>query len=72
MRYLALSEKQLSRFSYHPFWGLSIDAENPRNLYHEAHDITYGFLMKIHITKDIEWINQLPLILVIVCWMFNI
>lgn len=74
MRYPALSEKQLSRFSYHPFWGLSIDKENTRNLYQEADDLDFwksGF-RRDNIQADIEWINQLPVILVMLCWMFNI
>ncbi|MDP3560725.1 MAG: hypothetical protein Q8R83_00925 [Legionellaceae bacterium] len=49
MAYLALSKEQLSRFSHHWLWGLSVDQRDVENFYE----------MSIALAKDREKLNAI-------------
>lgn len=73
MHYPALSEQQLSRFTYHWFWGLGVDqTEGMKTLYQEAVDIRADETERERLLGQVKWVSQLPWLLLALYWLLNI
>ncbi|MDP3562490.1 MAG: hypothetical protein Q8R83_09980, partial [Legionellaceae bacterium] len=73
MHYPALNEKQLSRFTYHRFWGLQVDkTEGIKTLYQEAVDIKSDETERERLLGQVKWVSQLPWLLLVLYWLLNI
>ncbi|MDP3562235.1 MAG: J domain-containing protein [Legionellaceae bacterium] len=72
MVYPALSQNQLSRFSYHWFWGLGVDKSGVRTLYDEAVSLRSNIEERDKIIGRVVLYNELPWVLLAICWAANI
>ena len=73
MKYPALSEKQLSRFTYHWFWGLSVDQhDSQKTLYNEAVALQNNDRDVARLWEQMRDAYQLSWFIHMLCWFFNI
>ncbi|MDP3562236.1 MAG: hypothetical protein Q8R83_08690 [Legionellaceae bacterium] len=73
MHYPALSEQQLSRYTYHWLWGLRVDkTEGMKTLYEEAVAIKSDEPERERLLGQVKGVSQLPWLVSALYWLLNI
>ena len=72
MTYTALSQKHLSRISYHSFWGLNIDVSGRKNLYDAANELHLDQDRLQSISQEYQTINMRNSLVRGMYWLFNL